>query len=284
MKIRSIAAMSASVCILGTSIGAQETTKRVTLQVNEGRPIAAAARALNQQQAIIVTYEDPRYEFQADMKDVTVEVRNPDAPPNFGAKVLVPRGESLALEYLVSRTTNELVNPSETLQQIVSAAEQLIGTGGRFEVQQSARAFHVVPKAIRNTRGAWIEQGSILDAPITLSSEEMSGLEMLNAFCGAVNEATGTTVHVGVVPLNSFDRHRGLIKADNERARDVLARILESVSDRLTWYLLYDPGGKFGYALNISVVASREGALASVENPSAESPTHTVPTAPVAIR
>ena len=67
-------------------------------------------------------------------------------------------------------------------------------------------------------------------------------------------------------------------------ARDVLARILESVSDRLTWYLLYDPGGKFGYALNISTVATRGGAEASTEDRSAESPTDAVPTSPVVIR
>jgi len=275
--------MTASVWILGPSVGAQEPTKRVALNVNEGRPVAAAVRALNEHQAIVVTYEDPRYEFQVDIKDVTLEVRNPEAPPNPAARVLVPRGGPLALDFTVSRTTNELASPTETLQQILNAAERN-GTGGRFEVEQSDRAFHVVPKAIRNARGAWIEQGSILDAPITIPSGEMSSFQMLTAFCAAVSEATGASVHVGVVPLNSFNRHGGLIKADKERARDVLARILESVSDRLTWYLLYDPGGKFGYALNISTVATRGGAEASTEDHSAESPTDAVPTSPVVIR
>lgn len=278
-----IAMVSVLLFVFSASAAAQGQTNRIDLRAEGGRPVAEAVQALTKKHPFVITYEDPRYEFQADIKDVTLEVRNPLAPPNPEAKVLVPAGGSLALRYEVSAETSEPVDVAATLQQIVAASE-LSGTGGRFEVERSGQAFHVIPKEVRNSRGLWVQQGSILDATITIPSQELNGFEMLSAFCAAVTEAVGIPVNVGTVSPNLFNRYQGHIAANSERARDVLTRILGSISDRLTWRLLYDPSGKFGYALNIKAVAARPEPETPVETPAQPRPGGPSPTGGPGIR
>ena len=70
------------------------------LAVTDPRPVALAIAVLSERHGIAITYEDPRYEFEGDLKDVTSEVaRSPIKP---GQRILVPLGGALGLTYSIS--------------------------------------------------------------------------------------------------------------------------------------------------------------------------------------
>jgi hypothetical protein len=142
----------------------------------------------------------------------------------------------------------------DTVQAILTAGSSF---PGRFRIEQAGDVFHIIPTRVRNERGDWVTQTSVLDARITLPRQEMNGYQMLNAITDAVSEATGIRVGLGSGPANSLFRHVGYLEADNEVARDVLLRTLHSMSDRFTWWLFYGPDVKW-YALNVRVVAASE--------------------------
>ena len=78
-----------------------QSVRREDLLVDDPRPMAAALEELTRRYGTIITYEDPRYLYAADIKDVTREVsRNLDRfPPGQAPKVLVPFGGRLDFKY-----------------------------------------------------------------------------------------------------------------------------------------------------------------------------------------
>jgi hypothetical protein len=247
-----IGAACALVAVLGTSGFARAQTRQVETNIDSTRPVADSVRVLIKQHPVVITYEDPRYEYQGDLKDVTALARSPENAGKPGA-VLVPKGGTLATRYEVSTATEEPVDYRNALEGILDA-QTVSQNGGRFRVLQSGGVFHVVPAEVRYSKGVWTRQSSILDTRITLPSKELNGYEMLRAITNAVSEATGIYVGLGTMNANQFFKFTGSIEATDEPARDVLMRVLQSISHRLTWRLFYGPDVK-QYALNITVVA-----------------------------
>lgn len=59
------------------------------------------------------------------------------------------------------------------------------------------------------------------------------------------------------MPLGRFDRAKITLDAQNETARDVLFRMLQSVGPGLSWRLLCDVGERGRCAINIHPVPKR---------------------------
>ena len=235
---------------------AQAQANRIDLFVDNPRPVAEAIKMLVSKYPVVVTYEDPRYRYHGDIRDVTLEVRRDMHlydDPSEAPKVLGLAGGAFSLSYTGSHETGEPVDWAATLRQIVDT--HAVGdSGGRFGIERSGDIFHVVPTAIKNRDGLWVEQASILDTVISIPGPEPNVGDMLDAICDALTEITGESVTLGPVPLSSILFHEGTYEANNERARDAVLRTLQSVSEYLTWQLFYDPGREF-YALNIRPVA-----------------------------
>jgi hypothetical protein len=53
------------------SVGAQ--TNSVSFYVDGARPVAEAILSLTDRYPVVITYEDPRFEYSGDIKDVTVD-------------------------------------------------------------------------------------------------------------------------------------------------------------------------------------------------------------------
>jgi hypothetical protein len=100
----------------------------------------------------------------------------------------------------------------------------------------------MIPIAVRGFDGQWLEQESLLHSRITLLKKGRSGLEALTAVCSSVSETTGVPLIVGTIPVNTFLHYRIEDEATNERAREVLLRILGAMKQRMSWQLLCDPG------------------------------------------
>src|SRR5687768_5365392 len=80
----------AGVAVCAFAAAAQPETRDVI--VDDPRPVPAALQELATRHGRVVTYEDPRYLYSGDIKDVTREVRRDldRFPPGQAPKVLVP--------------------------------------------------------------------------------------------------------------------------------------------------------------------------------------------------
>lgn len=239
---------------------AQETT--VNLVAGGARPVDSAIKTLLERYPqTVVTYEDPPFEYGAELRDVTLEVRNDLHlfAPGKTPKVLVPLGGNLQTSYVVSADGK----PSDwaaTLQNIIEAQNASAAGGGRFRLEQTGDIFHVVPTAKRDTNGNWVSHDSVLDRRISIPAKELRGVEMVFAICEAVGKVAGIKVTPGGNYMNTFSHYEGTLSANNERARDVLSKLFVDVSkmrpsfageQKLGWALLYDLGPEPMYVLNI---------------------------------
>jgi len=207
---------------------------------------------------VTITYEDPRYEYAGDLRDVTREV----SKSHHEVRTIVPKGGALQGTYDVSQDTGEPVDMADAIQRLVDANNRA-RQGGHFEVLRSGETFHVVPTEVRDSRGRWIPQRSVLDTPITFSSGgERDGFDLIEAILHEVSIASGRKI-VGGRPsvamvcsrLGCAENKRS-IDATNEPARDVLMRLVSSLNARYTWVLYYGGPGS-DYVFNLVLGAQR---------------------------
>ena len=240
------------------------------LVVNGARPVADAVVELMKRHPVVVTYEDPRYTYAGDLKDVTDEIRNPLAPPRRpdAPRVFVPVGGQIEVRYAVSTETNKPTDLRATLESVVQA-KLAVPAGGRFRVEQSGSVFHVVASEVRDPTGRWVEHTSVLDVPITLASGERSGHERVSAILDEVTAKTGVKFALIDMPLtngisNGQPRYSGVTEASNEPAREVMVRTLQGMNPRFTWLLYYDPLSK-RYFFNVASASAEPTVEAPVE-------------------
>jgi hypothetical protein len=236
---------------VGFAAGARGQTESVEVFVDDPRPLHEAVVEFLKRYPITVTYEDPRFEFSGDIKDVTDQVRRTPNPQNH--RTLVPRGSVLETSYAVNKDTGEPVDVASALQAMVEA-KNTNPVGGRFAVYQSGQAFHVVPTGIRRRDGAWIPQTSVLDVPISLTVQEANGVELLESILKQASAASGQDIRGPVGPANPLFRYTGNVEAQNESAREVLMATLHSINPRFSWTMSYVPGDRY-YVLGIVIGA-----------------------------
>jgi hypothetical protein len=228
------------------------------INVSDGRPLAKALELLTSRHGYVITYEDPRYVHDSDIKDVTSEVRRDldQYEPGQAPKVFVPIGGSLTLSYAVSSETGQPAAPAALIQELIDVHNGG-NQGGAFRLEQIGDVFHIVPSKVKDHAGNWIEQKSILDVPITLPEKDRSVMEMVDAIRKAVAEATKMQVLLFDVPLNLFMQRRFGEGSMNKSARDILMQTLNSTGKKLTWQLYYDPGPDALYLLTIDLLPDK---------------------------
>ena len=235
------------------------TSTGFTIDVIDARPVSVALQLITNRYPIDLTYEDPRYTFYGDLEDITLEVRTDlhlYADPRNAPRVIVPtRNRRLRAQVSIGSA----LNPSEVAIaaiETVIAAQHEAGSGGRFRVERSSDAVHVVPTEVRNENGEFVPQDVLLSTRITIPAQELSGLGMVSKICEAVSLAISGTYSTEPdasqlenvlkprrVPTGTLGRYRGVLEADNEPVRDVLLRMLRAISDREAWqvFVEYDP-------------------------------------------
>jgi hypothetical protein len=227
-------------------------TQRVeNLSIDDPRPIAEAVKLIQNKYGLIITYEDPRFSYEGDLVDKTDPQYRQEHPG--GYKALTAKGGHLEINYVLSQVTGKPESTQALLQQVLDAAAAA-GHPGRFQIKQTGRFFHVVPRQVKNSRGEWVDQNSILDLPISFPERQRTVFETLETILKAVSQEAGIRVGVGTAPMNTLIRIQTTQGASSEIARDVLIRTLESTKHKLSWRLLYSPGQKL-YALNLRGVS-----------------------------
>jgi hypothetical protein len=251
------------------SVVAQTVQSVTPLNIDDPRPVAKAIDELVARYGYVITYEDPRHAYEADLQDVTSQVRRDmdHYPPGKAPKIIVPRGGKLTIN-LPSTASVNTQTVAAVLDQL-TRSQSTRGEGGHFRVLQSGDIFHVVPSEIRDRNGNWAAQSSILDVPISLPAENRGKTEMLAAIVTAVSSTARVKMVLGGgIGGGIFNPNRPAsysLGADNEPARDVLVRALILLNDpkagawisqRLRWELFYG-ADENTYFLNISTVPDR---------------------------
>ncbi|MCG3161304.1 MAG: hypothetical protein JMDDDDMK_02455 [Acidobacteria bacterium] len=215
---------SAAMIVVRQSEGQQA----VKLSVDAPRPMAEAVKQLQEKYGWIITYEDPRLVNESDLLDVT-DPNYRQANPG-GKKALDPKGGRLEISYFVSSATGKPENPRALLQMLLNAYATSANPS-RFELRQTGQIFHVIPSQVKDVRGRWVRQASILDIPITFPENERSVLETLETITRALSSATQIKVVIGTIPLNLFARHRTTQSTSNTPAREVLIKTCNPFHD-----------------------------------------------------
>ena len=240
--------------IVGDSASFTADNGSVLLKIDSARPVERAVRTLQTRYGYVITYEDAQYTNGDDLQDVSaIVVRNYSSyAPGTAPKVIVPKGGKLTL-----RLPDSLNVGSQDLNAILLQlvrAQAASPRGGHFRVEQAGEVFHVIPTEVQDIHGAWQPQKPVLDYPITVQKNADSNvMDMLQAICRALNDASRQHVLLGSVPMNLLLQHRGDLEANAETARSVLVRANVITKSRLSWSLLYDVESQ-AYFLNLSVM------------------------------
>jgi len=87
---------------------------------------------------------------------------------------------------------------------------------------------------------------------ITLAPQKRNGLKLLEDFCAAVSQSSGTPVLIGTVPTSLFFRYGTEAGAKDQKARTFLVNEFDRMTGqaRLSWQLFYSAQMKTNF-LNI---------------------------------
>src|SRR5262249_12119995 len=180
-----------TLCVLLFALAAQvrgalqtKAAEIIVDDINDARPLATAVRELEKRYGWIITYEEPPWEFAADLVDVTGTVRKDYDPTKSQPKILIPRAVPLQFTYGVPDESPRS-DPMSVLPALLEAYE-LSGNRGKFRIISTGAVFHVVPSMSDNAQGIPTPRSSRLDVQIDLEPGERSVLQTVRAILGAV--------------------------------------------------------------------------------------------------
>lgn len=243
--------------VLGGTAKAQ--TSGTTLKITDSpRPVLQAIMDLTKKYGYVITYEDPKYVYQDDMKDVTQERRDlSQFPAGRAPKTYELIGGGLTLKLPNQAEIDESMMYG-LLSQLVQSWFDSNQGGGHFQVQQQDGIFHVSPTDARDSNGNWRSTQSILGSPISLPTQSRDDWQTYKAIGWAVSAVVGikivTLVNGGIVLGGAPDAKEYVLGAQDEPASSVLMRAFNIMGKRRTWYLLYEPTLR-AYVLNIDDLA-----------------------------
>jgi hypothetical protein len=234
--------------IFGPDVRGTSANQTDEISVIDPRPLASAVWALEKRFGWTITYEDPPYEFAADIQEVTSSVRKDYDPSK--PKVFIPRGGRFTFPVNDNADTSP---PSEVLVALLNSYHAS-GYPGEFRIISGGKTFHVVPTMSNNARGIPEARRSHLDALVTITERERTVFDMVQTILNTVTASGGHRGGIGTVPLNLLAQTKLRGAANNEMARDVLVRTLAATQRNLSWQLFCDPGVEPSCALNVHAV------------------------------
>ena len=223
-------------CAVATTPTSARSQPEIVIDiVNKPRPVALAVRQVEKELGYVVTYEDTVYRFPGDIVDVSKQMRGRD--PSLGP---YPGMRSGTLQFRHRRRASTLAGRVEEVLQEIVARSRRAGNIGDFRVESTVNGYHVVPVQAKNRNGVEEPYESPLETRITMHSRDESAAEMIRRFVGIVSKASRQPLEEGLMP-GQFHRIRVTVDAQNDRARDVLWRALQSINPGLSWQLLCGP-------------------------------------------
>ena len=135
------------------------------------------------------------------------------------------------------------------VKRLIQTFNESYPDGAQFELRDTGRVYHVVPVVVRQKTGAIVPHESPLDQPITVVAQDTDAMSAISAILAAVKTQRGSSILVGNVPIGLLVRVKVSLASDNESARTLLVRVLQTAAPTLSWRLLC--GTEPGCYLNI---------------------------------
>ena len=247
-----VAIATGGVALATASSGAraQDSTRDASLSeiaVLEPRPLAKAILELESRLGVVITFEDPEYEFDGDIEDVTWAQR----PSARSHRLLVPRTKAFHFSYEERRTSR----PEQLIPAMIQKYQD-DGNTDAYRVVRDGQRFHVVPIRSADSSGIPIGRGSRLEARVSVVERSRTVYELLKAVLDQVSVEIQRPVGLGLAPMSMVTATRVSHGAQNERARDVIVRALGATGAKLSWQLFCGPGQPRLCMFNVHVVSS----------------------------
>jgi hypothetical protein len=234
-------------------------------EIVAGRPLAEAAKLLEQKYGKAITYEDPPSMFIP--YKTLPGLPLPELPhfrmflPDTPAKIDAALMEKIVADY--QHQTN----------------------GAQFKVLTSRWGLHIIPVRIRDGSGRWVQAVSPLEARIDVPMASRTPLDHFNAICAAVTRVSGIQIHASASYLNEEYapngkvlprggvRPDGFLMTDKmieqisfvwgttgTNAREAVINLLERSATTLSWQLQCHAGEGCYFGLRpVSTVYDRSG-------------------------
>jgi hypothetical protein len=221
---------------------------RISLSINDHRPLSALARELEKRYQLVLTYEEGPWVAGEDLADVTREVARSDGPGRVAptVPVIVPRKAAVRFEYALDSAKGRPADYTDLLSALLLQYDAA-GAPGQFRFEGANGIYHLIPSRLKDAAGRWQPVKPVLSTPVRLADEERTVEEALQEIVAQLNEASLSKVGWGLAPLNLFHQTRIRLSADGVPAREVMRQILELLPYRATWRLNYDPTTKRYY-------------------------------------
>ena len=230
-----IAALAVSVAAAVSGGGAfAQAAKRVS--VHDFRPLAEAHLELVKQSRSLVTFEDTYYEYKDGMS-ITAWKRDSLQHNRFSPLIGIP-SRTLVFDY----SADEIANTDVLFAKLLSKYHSDFANN-EFRLLREGQWLHILPKAGKNANGERIERVSRLDVRVTFPDAERTVAATIQLLTDAVKTASPSNLLFGMGGGNLFTQAKVRTGAQNEIARHVLMRVLESTGQRITWRVLctFDP-------------------------------------------
>jgi len=217
----------------------------ITLTFEDYRPLAVALDALQARCGAAINYEDPPYQNAADLEDVSTPQQRAQSP---GYHLMGPRKGTVSITANTAAFTGSAADQLFLLTGLVNSYRGN-GMPGDFAIEQANGQGYVIATRVMGRDGKMIDVKSPMKVQISVPSAQRSLYDTVATILDAVSAATGERVEPGAVP--NWLGPPLTFGAEQESARDALARLFSQISQRpISYRLLFDPTLKW-YMLNM---------------------------------
>lgn len=263
MKNRNVHLLPMSLLFCSTSLFSQE---RITLSLDDYRPLAKTAELLERKLGVPVNYEDPLYAYSGDLSDVTDKANAEFRTASPARRLMAPRPSKLTMDVSINteKSTGRVANPIMVIQNAI-AAYSTGGGAGEFSVIEDSGSLYIAPQRIKNGKGNMESRTAVMDTVVLLQPTGTTSMEAIETLCSNLTGLVGHQVAIATVPTNmlinrTVDRSQKLQGSVRTILEKILNPIAQQATDKeaasypkLAWSLLYDPGMNTHF-LNIRVV------------------------------
>lgn len=226
-----------------------------TVTASDPRPLLQVITALREEYGWVIDFEDPPYDSKYDLAD--------DTDPGWRAihpglpGVLRIAGAGFRSDFPETATTVPSSTGVMNVLQKVVKDYNVSGNPGKFAVRkESAARYSIIGISKKDGAGRDQPVGSILDTPITMSTEKRGAVETVYLILSTLSATSGAKVLPLIVPTNPLQTEV-TIGGNQVPARTLLIQTLGAANAKrtLVWHMIFDPDpGVNAYLLSIEVV------------------------------
>ena len=218
----------------------------VTMVVDEIRPVDALANTLAQRFGIVLSAEEPEYQFADDFEDVRT------ADPEWSAQhpkahYQVPKRRRIEIQFSISPSGTPIDVPA-LLKEVVQKSNQQTPFGYRLSIDGEFST--LVPTTTRDSKGVVIQRVPLLDRSVSIPFGKRTIAEHGKLMADSLSAQTGLKISCcqTFVAGRPWGQSAVEFGAKDETARKVLEQLIElnqqsnTVTSRNYWLLRCDSG------------------------------------------